>query len=149
MAQLIAPQRAQPTAFQVLASDDARISEAARQIAQASQLVWSDRGRRAHDRIPFAKLIQMVPLNNSDLQPASEPIYVVGKQLATLGLDFFHQEPIEQRFAIVSLETGAEDSIQFLMKITWCRFLKPGWYDSGGKFIKIVSWPPASTRVAS
>ncbi|MCA9150812.1 MAG: hypothetical protein KDA92_15985 [Planctomycetales bacterium] len=131
-----------PTVFQVLASDDASISEAAKQVAQVNQNVWNDRGRRSQNRVPFSKLISMLPLSNDDLQPSLEPIYVVGKHLAPLGLDFFHHEPIEERFAIVSLENGAEGYVQFLMKITWCRFLKPGWYDSGGKFIKIVSWEP-------
>ena len=40
----------------------------------------------------------------------------------------------------MSLETGLEKSVEFLIKINWCRFLKSGWYDSGGKFVKLVAW---------
>ena len=138
------PQRPLPPArnrcpYRVIASDDARISEATRQILRRAQTLWQGPERRAQQRLPLAQLIHMVPLGN-DLKPASKPVYVVGKNLALLGLDFFHPAPIVQRFAIVSFQSGTASWIQFLMKITWCRFLRSGWYDSGGKFIKLVAW---------
>lgn len=126
--------------YRIVASDDASISEASRQIAQLSLPPSGNLGRRAHERVAYSKLIRMIPLDNDDLEPLATPIHVVGKHLATLGLDFFHREPIPQRFAIVSLETGLEKSVEFLIKINWCRFLKTGWYDSGGKFVKLVAW---------
>lgn len=69
-------------------------------------------------------------------------MYVVGKHLAGLGLDFFHRDPIPHRYVVASLENGANDWIHFQLKITWCRFLRSNWYDSGGRFTKVLDWPP-------
>ena len=38
----------------------------------------------------------------------------------------------------------AESVDHLMLRITWCRFLRPGWYDSGGHFIRIVEWPEAT-----
>lgn len=71
------------------------------------------------------------------LTPAGAPFYVVGKDLASLGLDFYHHEPITHRYGLVSLESGPDHCTHLVLKLSWCRFLHPGWYDSGGRFIKV------------
>jgi len=126
--------------FKVVTTQESVIQDLARQIAQSTQPIWGDQGRRSQPRVPLPRLIGLTPLKNDNLQPAREPTYVVGKNLAPLGLDFFHHEPIAERFAIVALERAPEYWVHLLMKITWCRFLKQGWYDSGGRFLKVVEW---------
>jgi hypothetical protein len=127
--------------WRVISTQDHVIGEYARQFAQTLQPAFNEFERRARPRIPFPRLIGLTPLQNDNLQPAAEMIHVVGKNLAPLGLDFFHHDPIPQRYALVNLEQDRELSLRFLLKITWCRFLKPGWYDSGGRFTKVVEWP--------
>jgi hypothetical protein len=92
--------------------------------------------RRSHRRIPYGRLLALTPVGDDSLTPCGELIYVVGKHLSPAGLDFYHHEPISQRFAVASLESGTEEWLHFLLKITWCRFLRANWYDSGGHFVK-------------
>lgn len=105
-----------------------------------AQPAFRELERRSLQRVPYPRLIRLTPLNDQDWQPVDSPIFVVGKHLSLLGLDFFHHEPIPQRFVVASLEAGDESWIHFVLKIDWCRFLKPHWYDGGGRFVKVVRW---------
>ena len=42
---------------------------------------------------------------------------------------------------IVSLRTGTGAWLGFLIDLTWCRFTKQGWYESGGRFLQSVLSP--------
>jgi hypothetical protein len=68
-------------------------------------------------------------------------VAVVGKTLSERGLGFYYQQPIHHRLMIASLETSEQRWAGFLIDITWCRFTRYGWYDSGGRFIQAVSSP--------
>lgn len=118
--------------------DDTTIAERARSIAQSVQVPWHELGRRTQHRVPFPQLVEFLPLANDGRTIVGETLHVVGKNLASLGFDFYHQEPMPYRFAIVRLPVGDDQWIHFQLKISWCRFLKPGWYDSGGRFVRIV-----------
>lgn len=117
---------------------DESISELASQVAQFCQAPFEGMERRSHSRLPYPKMIPFTPLCDDMVTVAGDPIHVVGKNLALLGLDFFHQEPITQRYGIVSLECSPERWTHFVIKLTWCRFLRTGWYDSGGRFVNVV-----------
>jgi hypothetical protein len=64
---------------------------------------------------------------------------VVGKDLSDRGLGFFHPHPIPHRRAIVTLEDSSQRGVSLLIDLSWCRFTRHGWYDSGGRFLQIVS----------
>jgi len=68
-------------------------------------------------------------------------IAVVGKHLSRSGFGFFHKEPIPNRLMIASFEGRPKQWTAFLIDLTWCRFNGNGWYDSGGRFLKIVPSP--------
>jgi hypothetical protein len=129
---------AQPHVWRTITTHELSIRELALQVTQFSQTTWPGAERRSESRIPFPRLIRLKPLSNDDLSATHEDVYVVGKHLAPLGIDFYHHAPIPQRYAVVSLERANEVWVHFILKITWCRFLRPGWYDSGGLFIKVV-----------
>ncbi len=122
---------------QVSTSCEITIREVASRIAQFSQLPSNGHERRSQDRVSYPKLIPLTPLCTDMLTPAGAPFYVVGKDLASLGLDFYHHEPITHRYGLVSLESAPDQCTHFVLKLSWCRFLHPGWYDSGGRFIKV------------
>jgi hypothetical protein len=42
---------------------------------------------------------------------------------------------------IVSVEDGNNQWIRLSLDITWCRFIRYGWYASGGKFLGVVQDP--------
>ena len=118
------------------ATDD-EIREISEQLAQSVRPVWGDRGRRSQERVPFPRLVECNALEDDGMTLNGDRFYVVGKNLAPLGFDFFHQAPIPNRYAIVTMPLG-QHLITFQIKISWCRFLKPGWYDSGGRFVKVL-----------
>ena len=93
--------------------------------------------RRAEPRHPYPKLVELIPYDN-DFETPQEPFFVAGKHLGTRGFDFFHGDPITFKNALLSFPISDDESIQFAMRIDWCRFLGPGWYESGGRFIKVI-----------
>jgi len=95
--------------------------------------------KRRDGRRPFPMLMRLSPVEPHTLAPAGEPIVVVGKNLSDNGLGFFHPQPFPYRNAIVTLEDAAGRSLSLLLDISWCRFTRQGWYDSGGRFLQVVS----------
>jgi hypothetical protein len=131
----------EPSPFRVITTLDGAIQENSLRAAQVAHPPARELDRRSQERVPYGRLVAITPLCDESLLPCGELIHVVGKHLSPLGLDFFHHEPIPQRFAVASLDSGPDHWLHFLLKITWCRFLKANWYDSGGHFVKIIEWP--------
>ena len=102
---------------------------------------WIER-RREH-RYPYPCLMHLTPLAADGVTPDGESIVVAGKHLSAQGIGFYHTDPLPHRRMIVSLETAAGTWIGFLVDLTWCRFTRHGWYESGGKFLGSVLSPLA------
>ena len=94
--------------------------------------------QRRHTRYPFPCLIHLTPVG-ADAAP--ESLVVVGRHLSESGLGFYHHEPISYRRVIASLKAPNGQWFAFLMDLTWCRFTKGGWYESGGRFIETTLSP--------
>jgi hypothetical protein len=97
--------------------------------------------RRRDWRYPYPYLIYLTPVGRDGLTPTGETVVVPGKQLSEHGLGFYHQQPLPYRRMIVSLETGAGKRLSFLIDLSWCRFMRCGWYESGGRFLQSVPCP--------
>ena len=97
--------------------------------------------RRREQRYPFPHLMHLTPVGDDGLTPEGETIVVVGKHLSERGLGFYHPQPLPYRRMIVSLQTGNGAWLGFLIDLSWCRFTKQGWYESGGHFIQSVFSP--------
>jgi len=96
--------------------------------------------RRRENRYPFPYLVRLMPVDEA-LVPQGETLVVVGKHLSPCGLGFYHPQPLPHRRMIVSLEAGEQGWLSFLIDVTWCRFTKQGWYESGGRFLDRVDPP--------
>jgi hypothetical protein len=97
--------------------------------------------RRLDQRFPYPQLLYLTPVAPDGYTPMGESVAVVGKTLSERGLGFYYQQPICHRMMIASLETAEQRWAGFLIDITWCRFTRYGWYDSGGRFIQAVTSP--------
>lgn len=97
--------------------------------------------RRRDNRYPFPCLVRLTPVGPDGLTAEGEPIVVVGKHLSEQGLGFYHQQPLPYRRVIASVECGDNRQFAFLLDLTWCRFTKEGWYESGGRFLQAVLAP--------
>ncbi len=124
------------------------IEDFVRQAAQFATAPWGRQERRVDRRIPFPCLIPFTPMCDQGQRPTGPTRQVVGRNLAARGLDFFHCDPLPERFAVVSLPCAQDQWVHFLLRITWCRFLRAGWYDSGGRFVRLVPGNPR-TEIAA
>ncbi len=93
--------------------------------------------RRQEERFPYPRLLQLTPANASG-KPEGAEVTVVGKQLSEHGLGFFHPGPLPHRWVIVQLEVANGKQYSFLLQLLWCRFLREGWYESGGRFSRLI-----------
>ncbi|MBN1591568.1 MAG: hypothetical protein JW888_18785 [Pirellulales bacterium] len=100
--------------------------------------------RRSDQRYPFPYLVHLTPVGAESAEVESETVVVVGKQISERGLGFYHTKPLPYRRMIVSFETGDNSWLGFLIDLTWCRFTKQGWYESGGRFLRSVTSPLSS-----
>ena len=97
--------------------------------------------RRRQQRYPFPHLIRLTPVAEDGTTPLGESIVVVGKHLSERGLGFYHPKPLAHRRMIASLEAEDGSWIGFLIELTWCRFTRQGWYESGGRFRQAIPSP--------
>jgi len=118
------------------------IGQCVGRLLHTSEQHWHRMERRRDQRYPFPHLIVLTPVNHRTLETQGEPVVVVGKHLSKHGLDFYHQTPLPYRWVLAALEGPDCEAASLLMELTWCRFRKHGWYDSGGKFIRRVTEQP-------
>ena len=97
--------------------------------------------RRREHRYPFPYLIHLSPVADDGVTPQGETIVVVGKHLSERGLGFYHPKPLPYRRMIVSLDAGNGRWLAFLIDLSWCRFTRQRWYESGGRFLQAVLSP--------
>jgi hypothetical protein len=92
--------------------------------------------RRRHERIAVPVLFRLTPLDE-DRQPVDhESTIVVGKNISHRGLCFIHDRPLLYRRARVTLAQPGLGYFDVEMDISWCRFTRPGWYESGGRLVR-------------
>jgi hypothetical protein len=96
--------------------------------------------RRRDHRYPFTRLIQVTPVETSGL-PSGETIVAAGRSLSEHGLSFYHPQPLACRRAIVTVERCEGVFARLLVDLSWCRFTRQGWYESGGRFLQVVDSP--------
>jgi hypothetical protein len=96
--------------------------------------------RRCETRYPFPYLVHLTPVDEDGSLLQSETVVVVGKHLSERGLGFYHPKPLPYRRVIASLESNGR-WLGFLLDLTWCRFTRQGWYESGGRILESVLSP--------
>jgi len=93
--------------------------------------------RRRDDRFPLPVLMHLVPLDDEHAHVEEEAVTVVGKNISRRGISFFHEHPLEHRRVILELSDNELGHFTFEVDVTWCRFTKPGWYESGGRLVRV------------
>jgi hypothetical protein len=109
--------------------------------------------RRAHERRSLPVLLTLVPLDAERRPLPDAAVTVVGRDVSRRGLSFFHERPLACRRAIVLLAHPEVAQFAAEIDVTWCRFTKPGWYESGGRLLRVVepdecpATPPRAARL--
>jgi hypothetical protein len=97
--------------------------------------------RRRGQRYPFPHLIQLTPVAHDGVTPVGPSVVVAGKHISENGLGFYHPQPLPHRRMIATLDAGHSRQLSFLVDISWCRFTRLHWYESGGQFLQAVDPP--------
>ena len=103
-----------------------------------------ERERRQDDRIAIPVLLRLTPYDDNQRPLDEEALIVVGKNISRRGVSFYHQQSITHRRALIEVADPVAGTFAAEVDISWCRFTKPGWYESGGRLIR-----PASPRSES
>jgi len=96
----------------------------------------AERERRRDDRVAIPVLFRLTPLDADRQLLEQESSIVVGKNISRRGVSFYHEKAITNRRALIELADPMVGSFVAEIDITWCRFTKPGWYESGGRLIR-------------
>jgi hypothetical protein len=97
------------------------------------------RERRHDDRIAIPVLFRLTPFDIDRQLLEQEASIVVGKNISRRGVSFYHEKPITHRRALIELADPSAGSFVAEIDVTWCRFTKPGWYESGGRLIRTAT----------
>lgn len=117
-----------------------QVADEVRELLAQTQPTRRQLERRDHRRHPFPHLIQITPVDDNHRVVGP----VVGgccKDISLRGVGFFHPEPLPFRKVVVTFETRDQKEVAMVVVLSWCRFTRSGWYESGGRFLKVV---PAS-----
>lgn len=101
--------------------------------------------RRRYERVAMPVLLQLTPLDDGGRPRSDQTITIVGKDISQRGLSFFHDRPLPYRRAIAALDHPQLGRFSAEVDIRWCRFAKPGWYESGGRLIRAIAREPMPT----
>jgi hypothetical protein len=75
---------------------------------------------------------------DGSIKVVGEGTIVMGKHIATGGLDFYTSEPIADRKVVISFESEGSPPIRVLVELTWCQFGGHGMYLNGGRFLSAL-----------
>ena len=94
--------------------------------------------RREANRVAIPLLLRIEAINGSFVTAESEFITGVGKDLSRSGIGFFHREPLPQRHVILSFDDPRLEQLSIEVELNRCRFSNLGWYESGGRLLRLV-----------
>lgn len=94
--------------------------------------------RRAENRFWCDSRARLTPIDDLPGRPEAAPISVVLTDISRHGIGFSHSEPLPYRLVQVAIGQGDPSSPILVVRLQWCRFRKPGAYESGGQIQRIV-----------
>jgi len=98
--------------------------------------------RRRDIRYPYPYLIRLTPISENGTVLLDDSITVVGKSISARGIAFYHQSPLLFRRVILTLGDTPERGLSVVAELLWCRFVRQGWYDSGGRLLAVCDGAP-------
>jgi hypothetical protein len=106
-------------------------------LAQLTPAVTQE--RRREERVAIPVLLRITPLDPDRQSLLEEATIVVGKNISRRGISFYHERPLLYRRAIIELAEKSLGSFSAEIDVKWCRFTRPGWYESGGRLIRLAT----------
>lgn len=103
--------------------------------------------RRELSRLAIPHLLRIIPLDRQGNQQG-DATTAVGKDLSRGGIGLFHHEPLPHRHVLVTFEDPRLDRLCVEVELTRCRFSNLGWYESGGRLLRVAEPLPADAALA-
>lgn len=94
--------------------------------------------RRKAKRVAIPLLIRVTPLDRQEGTPVGPTITAVGKDLGKSGIGFFHQTALPHKLVRIGFDDPQLKDISVEVELNWCRFSNLGWYESGGKLLRMI-----------
>ena len=111
-------------------------------ILRASQLQQQVAVERRKDRRePYPYPIHVTPVGADGAIEKNDTFVVLGKHLSERGLDFYCEAPVPHRRVITSWKDSNGKWLALLLDLRWCRSNEHGWYENGGRFLRVVNSP--------
>lgn len=103
---------------------------------------------RRHDvRVAIPVLLRLTPLDGNRQPIGCQAAIVMGKNISRRGLSFYHEGPMPHRRALIELAHPELGQFSAEIDINWCRFTRPGWYESGGRLLRLAKPDSYSTEI--
>lgn len=93
--------------------------------------------RRNRRRFPYPHLIRITPVGHND-RPAHTTLVASGRDISLFGVGFYLPAPLPHQRAILSFHRSLHAELSILTELDWCRFTRFGWYENGGRFLRVV-----------
>ena len=130
-----------PTIEPICESTPAPPASDAAQLERLLHLLTPEVDRRNQSRVAAPYLFLLTPLEDLGRgRPGEETgssLTVVGKDISHQGIGFYHEQPLAHRFVRLTIDDPQIGFCQIDLQLNRCRFTKLGWYESGGRILKI------------
>lgn len=97
--------------------------------------------KRNSRRIEYPYPIYLSPLDVTGVPILEESYCVLGRHISERGFDFYHKEPIADKYVIASFEFSPNRWLGVKAELNWCRFGRHGYFENGGTFSHVVDSP--------
>jgi hypothetical protein len=87
---------------------------------------------------------RLTPLDEPAQCAGGPPIQIALTDISRHGIGFSHAEPLPYRLVQITFEPEDKSAPTLVVRLQWCRFRKPGFYESGGQIQRVVTTAPAA-----
>lgn len=92
--------------------------------------------RRSDTRYAFPYPITLLPVEDALRGDARSKISAIGKHITIHGIDFYSSKPIAAKEVVCQFHSGT-GSYALVLELSWCRHNAQGWFENGGKFLRV------------
>lgn len=86
---------------------------------------------------------RLTPLDEPLAGDGGPAIQISLTDISRHGIGFSHTEPLPYRLVQIAFESDDTSGPTLVVRLQWCRFRKPGFYESGGQIQRVVATVPS------
>ena len=137
--------RSHPTSNSLESSRQRDLRECVEGLLEVS---WGRRvslDKRLTQRLPFRKPLTITPVADQSEKPEpSRRFAAFGTEISTTGVGFLARQLVPSRSAVITCDGPDSSLIHLLFHARWVRFTRGGWYQVGGRLMRVLDDTAAS-----